>query len=106
MSNSGWVTDRLPDTSEITNEGDVWVYDADADEYLIRNYEELVLGQPWREIDPPPSYEKPKRYKIEKDCILNFDFYRIKDGEYLCATLIPTREAAERIAAIYEEMTP
>lgn len=53
-----WITDRRPELKEATNEGDVWVYDVEADEYLIRNYEEVKEGQPWMEIPPPPSYVK------------------------------------------------
>lgn len=102
MNNSGWITDRLPNTSEITNEGDVWVYDVDADEYLIRNYEELVLGQPWREIDPPPSYVKPKRFEV-RILPTGYAVYDITNGMHEAYT-IPTRKAAERIAAIYDEV--
>jgi hypothetical protein len=59
-----WITDRPPKLKEATNEGDVWVYDVEADEYLIRNYEEVNEGQPWMEIPPPPSYVKPKRFEV------------------------------------------
>ena len=106
---SEWITDRLPDVAECTNEGDVWVYLEDVDEYVIRNQSQIDIGDPWREIDPPPSYVKPKRYYVDfaHD---TWNVWRSKNPLQLVntnvATHIPTREAAERIAAIYEEVMP
>jgi len=102
---SEWITDRLPDGSEITNEGDVWVYDIDADEYYIRNCEELVLGQPWMEIPPPPTYVKPNRFEVREAYGVD-GFVVINAEKFSTAIPVPTREAAEEIAAIYERVVP
>ena len=106
-----WITGRRPELKEATNEGDVWVYDVEADEYLIRNYEEVNEGQPWMEIPPPEPYVKPKRYAIR--CY--GDFGLVGPAGYWCvydtarnvsvSDFMPF-EAAERIAATYEEVMP
>ena len=100
LQGSGWITDRGPTEAECTNEGDVWVYLEDEDEYVIRNRSQIEIGDPWREIDPPPSYVKSKRYYIVED-YPNVWSVVSKDAKCL-ASLIPTREAAKEIAAIYE----
>lgn len=113
-NNSEWITDRMPELEEATNEGDVWVYDVEADEYLIRNYTEIKEGQPWMEIPSPPSYVyvKRKRYKVKSAEDIGLEapagyvcVYDILMGDKVTSWL-PTREAAERIAAIYEEVMP
>lgn len=110
MNTGEWITDRLPTGAEITNEGDVWVYDIDTDEYLIRNYEEIKEGQPWMEIPPPPSYVKPKRFTVH---FLDMNRWAIQDQigirtilYHLDADTDAYREAAEEIAAIYERVMP
>jgi len=117
-----WITNRLPKLEEATNEGDVWVYDIEADEYYIRNYEEVIKGQPWMEIPPPEPYVKPKRFRVEyfeydeekesgrfsPGCyIMVTDF--IDDDIIYNKTPLPYltnrdahRKAAEEITAIYE----
>lgn len=111
MNNTnGWITDRLPNVAECTNEGDVWVYLEDADEYVIRNQSQIHIGDPWREIDPPPLYVKAKRY--EAVWIPELSCYTVLSG--LGGRIIlfglydqeEHREAAERIAAVFEEVMP
>lgn len=53
---SKWITDRLPEMHEQTSEGEVWVFD-EHKEYVIRNYQDIVIGTPWCEIEPPETYE-------------------------------------------------
>ena len=105
MNNNGWITDRPPKLEEATNEGDVWVYDIGADEYYIRNYEEVIEGQPWMEIPPPEPYVKPKRFQVSFG---TFERHCVIDRHYrdFVAKRLPTREAANRILAIYEEVIP
>ena len=99
-----WITDRRPELKEATNEGDVWVYDVEADEYLIRNYEEVKKGQPWMEIPPPPSYVyvKPKRFIVTTESGM-LVVYDNKNGQEV-AGFLPNHGAGVRIAAIYEEL--
>ena len=105
MNTGEWITDRPPTGAEITNEGDVWVYDIDTDEYLIRNYTEIKEGQPWMEIPSPPSYVKPKRFAV-REAYVGGGFVVIDEVKFSTAIPVPTREAAKRILAIYEEVVP
>ena len=95
----------MPELKEATNEGDVWVYDVEADEYLIRNYTEIKEGQPWMEIPPPPSYVKLKRWTV-REYFGRYFVVASNDYDTINGFGLPTREAAERIAAIYEEVMP
>ena len=61
----------------------------------------------WSEL---PAPVKPKRFVVEKHCGDGLGApYAVKDTKFCnmtAAFAIPTREAAQRIADIYEETTP
>lgn len=112
-----WITNRLPKLEEATNEGDVWVYDIEADEYYIRNYEEVIKGQPWMRIERPEPYEKLKRFDVYLEGGSDDDkrFVIAENGWIWAAVPVMGKDGldaeraydtAERIAAIYEEVMP
>ena len=105
-----WITDRKPTTLDSKGHR-VWVMDFGA--VLMTDIDSVTEGQPWMPITPPEPYLKPKRYKPKSiyelcgDSELRDSGYCVYDefrDEYIC--YVPTREAAERIAAIYEEVMP
>lgn len=106
---SEWITDRLPEMHEQTSEGEVWVFD-EYKEYVIRNYQDIVLGTPWCEIEPPKTYGASNRWQMEWDS--RYHQWLVRDAEgHIGAVLCSDspspekyREAAERVAAIYNEV--
>ena len=99
--NEGWITDRLP-TREDGSNGHL-VYDYRGEPAMYYN---IRVGEAWKPIpkcDPYVKPKKPKRFEV----IGVLDVYMIYDNELLTyvSMMIPTREAAERIASIYEEMS-
>ena len=102
---SEWITNRAP-TSKDADNGYVWVT---IDGVVLRQAWECVhIGRPWQPIVPPKPYVKPKRYEVhwfiecERVVYYVYDVISKKD----VVKYIPTREAAMRIAAIYEEVMP
>jgi len=118
MNNNEWITDRLPTRDDCVIGGTVWVWDrrkvytADSDkEVLLSEYYNVKSGTPWQPIIAPEPYVKPKRHYVVGQRDNNWDVYRVTfvanhAVQALAASGIPTREAAERIAAIYEEVMP
>lgn len=104
---SKWITDRLPEMHEQTSEGEVWVFD-EYKEYVIRNYQDIILGTPWCEIEPPEAYVAPKsdpKYFVMKDMFYK-GLWAVYDGGKYVTGRMPTQEAAERFAALYNEVMP
>ena len=106
---SEWITDREPtaDDTSVDLGWLVWTcYDGRVKQW---SYDAITLGRPWQPIippEPPPEpYVKPKRYEVTEEYVSS---YAVRDTELreFVAYDIPTREAAERIAAIYEEVMP
>lgn len=114
--NTGWITDRLPTAEDavaycvlIWDDNGIGIWSCDA----------VKEGQPWMPIPKPAPYVKPKRWVL--DWSVSEDCWILKDtkGVYT-ATLLNmciegahgeidkerTREAAERIADIYNETMP
>ena len=96
---SEWITDRKP-----TEEDGTLVYSYEG---VPWHYTHIDIGQAWKPIPKIEPYVKPKRYAVvaTNDSETSFnvqDRKRISNVSYF----IPTREAAERIAAIYEEVMP
>ena len=118
MNNNEWITDRLPTEQDADTRGDVYITNKYRRVSEKRWYE--VTDQPWMPTNLPEPYLKPKRYEIAKkgpnnyaviDAINQFARSIAIDWEddiegSIVATQIPTLEAAERIAAIYEEVLP
>ena len=110
MNNNEWITDRLPTLDEW------YVYDHDG---CIVPYRNICTGEAWKPIPPCEPYVKPKRWVL--DWSVSGDCWILKDTQKVyTATLLNmciegddsetdkerTREAAERIATIYEEVMP
>lgn len=96
-----WITNRIPLRSDATDrKGLVWIC-IDGKTPHEEYYDEVFLGQAWMPITTP---EKPKRWTVDELS----DGWCVYDeiGLVAVATYLPTREAAERIAAIYEEFMP
>ena len=117
MNNNEWITDRRPTEEDcvgaerMPDSNQVWVmYEG---KVVACTYADVVLGCPWQPIivQKPEPYVKPKRYTVKwlADC----QQWAVMDRHYV-ATRLPKldiecdkhREAAERIAAIYEEVKP
>ena len=105
MRNNEWITDRLPTEDDADRHGYVWVTDLDGDVRHMRW--DCVTVPPWMHFTRPEPYVKPKRYKVE-EYYHSRGIWVVRDCESGSARChpVPTREAAERIAAIYEEVMP
>lgn len=118
--NNEWITDRLPTAKDcvgaerMPDSNQVWVmYEG---RVVACPYADVVLGCPWQPIvvQKPEPYVKPRRYAVEWDSRLSAWMinYKSPGNEYgmMCVPLNSNcdehRQAAERIAAIYEEMMP
>lgn len=101
---SDWITDRRPTEEDAHDLGFVWVTTEHG--IVLRQIWHQVRDRPWMPITPPEPYVKPKRCLI----LLHNDgseLWKISmKGVGVPAHSIPTYEAAERIAAIYEEVMP
>ena len=99
-----WITDRRPTAQDADDSGYVWVTTAHGK--VLRQLWSHIGDRPWMPLTPPEPYVKPKRCIV----LLHNDgsgLYRVSmKGVGVPAYGIPTREAAERIAAIYEEVMP
>lgn len=93
-----WITDRKP-TEGDTAAPHYCVFD---ERGAIVYYTLIKDGEPWKPVQKCEPYVKPKRFRvtIASGMIVVYDN---TNGEEV-AGCIPTREAAERIAAIYEEV--
>ena len=100
---SEWITDREPTAQDSDHMGQVWVTSDDGK--VSRQWWTTVSKQPWMPIVQPEPYVKPKRYTA----ILHNGVWCVLNKNSIAAIIafdIPTRKAAERIAAIYEEVMP
>jgi hypothetical protein len=93
---SEWITDRRPTEDAI-------VYGPDGKPGQPRNF---GRNQPWKPIPHIEPYVKPKRYAVVE--WYNSATWTVEDRVELCLVCrpLPTREAAESMAAIYEELMP
>ena len=103
---SDWITDRRPTIVDSDMSGFVWV----TTEYgtVLTQHWAQVYDRPWMPIPkivPPEPYVKPKRWRVSSAEFGDYVIYDAKFCVYMAPPL-PTREAAERIAAIYEEVMP
>lgn len=105
---ANWITDRRPTEEDADEYGLVWI----TEHGTVTPAPYIMLNEftPWMPIKRPAPYVKPKRYLVE----MHGEEWGVKRyseiGQYeleaFHAMNIPTREAAERIAAIYEEVMP
>lgn len=109
---SEWITDRRPTiddckySKKTLHREYVWVTYNNRVTWLL--IEEVKLGCPWQPIviERPEPYVAPKsepKYVVMKD-IYYTDLWAVYNGSKYVADGLPTREAAERIAAIYNEV--
>jgi len=93
---SEWITDRRP-----INDDEEYVFNQFGD---MVHYLDIKQGEPWMRIERPEPYVKPKRWRVTTATGGYLVYDSITSSEV--ADSIPTCEAAERIAAIYEEVIP
>ena len=98
--NTEWITDRLPTAKDALTEGSVWTfYDG---KVMIWSYDGVELGTPWQPITKPTPYVKPKRWSL-----LSLDNgWILRDKNNCCYLPSCSREAAERIADVFNEVMP
>lgn len=107
MNNNEWITDRLPTPQDGDYYGQVW----DSTGSLSFTHE-IAEGEPWMPSNCVGMYVKPKRFTT-KYCFMSSCwaiYYDLHIAQHLRLLNDPNSskecEAAERIAAIYEEMMP
>lgn len=97
---SEWITDRKPTLDDCLEKYAV-VYGAHGG---LVWYATIEDGVPWKPVPECEPYVKPKRYNVRQCNLGGYDVHC--DNGLRVAMNIPTREAAERIAAIYEKTMP
>ena len=104
MNTNEWITDRLPNDDDARQE-QVWL--AYNGRTYLTHFTNVKLGDAWKTIEIPEPYVKPKRYVAMY--FDNYGTWGVKDTQSIDPGLpnrFKTREDAERIAAIYEEVLP
>lgn len=115
MNNNEWITDRLP-TEKDSIAGAVLVSHRDSLSIYFEAWDKVKLGMPWQPL--PAPYVKTKRWRVEIATVVDCrdpskpvakapDSYAVSDVTY--SHWLPigfTREAAERICDIYNEVLP
>lgn len=112
---SEWITDRAPTDDDgyyvTSTEGIVWITNGHDVEVAL--YHEVDIGTPWMPITAPEPYVKPKRYLARYDSLYGYwaifktkGFVRVASIWDLTENNDQHREAAERIAATYDEAIP
>ena len=106
---SEWITDRRPTAQDADDSGYVWVTTAHGK--VLRQLWSHIGDRPWMPLTPPEPYVKPKRFRASWD--VAYGWWRIeRNGQWFESLMWlkehndQHREAAERIAAIYEEVMP
>jgi hypothetical protein len=94
---SEWITDREP---HYRDDG-YYVFNAYG---KVTHWAQIQRGEAWMPIVSPEPYVKPKRWRVSRFGD-EFTAYDSVQREHV-TPFLPTREAAERIAAIYEEVMP
>ena len=107
MNNNEWITDQLPTSEDALNTYEC-VWHTNEDGHVVQRFwSNVQLGQPWMRLQIPEPYVKPKRYVAMY--FDNYGTWGVKDTQSIEPGLpnrFKTREDAERIAAIYEEVLP
>lgn len=118
MENNEWITDRLPTLNDTHGTCDcVWVTWSPGD-CGQRRWSSVEKDQPWQPLTKPAPYVKSERWRVEIATVVDCrdpskpvakapDSYAVSDVTY--SHWLPigfTREAAERICDIYNEVLP
>lgn len=101
---SQWITDRLP-TREDATERHVWHWCEMLNQARIRHYTHLRKGDPWMPFIVPEAYVKPTRFTVV--WYHNVQMWGVKDSQddgHGLQSNFETKEAAERVAAVYNEV--
>ena len=96
---SEWITDRRP----MHEDDGTMVYGPDGN---ICHWTWIKNGDAWKPISKCEPYAKTKRWNVVNSQKIGFIVYDGTKVMKVVAINLPTREAAERIAAIYEEVMP
>ena len=101
---SDWITHRPPTEQDADRQGFVW---ADYGNGLVGQHPWQDVGdRPWMPTNRPEPYVKPKRWDVRRYPDTGYWYViEAKSGD-VRSYAVPTRNAAERIAAIYEEVSP
>ena len=105
---SKWITHRRP-TKQDAQDSFVLLWCPITKKAHLTYYRNIEDGDPWMAIaECPPYVMKPKRFRVEQTALDGRECFAIYDdgNDLRCSFYVPTREAAERIAAIYEEVMP
>lgn len=94
--NNEWITDRLPTEEDADHYGFVW-----NSEGVRRSWMDIKPHEPWMRTNRPKPYVKPGRFRV----VEQLNTFTVNEGNDPIAISIPTREAAQRIADIYNEVT-
>ena len=103
-----WITDRKPTEDDQGTFGYLWVTSENG-VALLQSWAHAG-AQPWMPITPPEPYVKPKRWRVNYSHTSE-NWYIWNDEKqvvqlYYLQDFYKHHEAAERIAAVYEEVMP
>ena len=105
--NTEWITDRLPTEEDADCHGYVWVTDNDGK--VWHTMWDSFYGLAWMHFTRPEPYVRPKGWMAQYDesfgCWAVSSLTQVTHLSQLEENNDEHREAAERIAAIYEEVT-
>ena len=107
-----WITDRRPTAKDAHDLGYVWVTTEHGN--VLRQLWNQIGDRPWMPTARPEPYVKPKRWEARwNDNLRGHACWSLYYGGEWQDSLIDLddnneehREAAERIAAIYQEVMP
>ena len=101
---SKWITDRRPTYEDAKTGYRHYVWVTGENGIVLQMAYEIVRDRPWMPITPPEPYVKPKRWRVSRFGD-EFTAYDSVQREHV-TPFLPTREAAERIVEIYNEVMP
>ena len=100
---SEWITDRQP-TAEDAVEQLVWV--CIEGNVLLWGHDGVRLGTAWQPITQPAQYVKPKRWKVEWDCMTKHYVIRLNLRYIGSLPELCCDEIAQRIEDLFNEVMP
>lgn len=65
ITESNWITDRLPTAEDCPHYGEVWLMLSGCPEVLRGHWSEVKLNNPWQPVICPAPYVKPKRWTVK-----------------------------------------
>lgn len=99
---SQWITDRLPTEADADVYGEVWDCYGE-----LAFWTDIEEHQPWHPTNCPGKYVQPTRFTVHwYDNVRMWGVKDSQDDERGLQSNFDTKEAAERIAAVYNEVMP